>query len=236
MSYILDALKKSERERSGVRAGEAAADGGDTRARNPWPLVVTLVLVSNALLGLGWWAWQRATDAPHAADTSPPAAPATVNTDPMPPAPPVVAAQSTPQAKTPVGDLAAEARAATPTPSPRTVVPKRTYIPGTAAATISPPAPAPEDTGVQPTAAHPPAAAAIPWLRELPASFRSAVAPLNVNIHVYAGSSADSVLYINDHQYRAGESLPNGVRLDAVVADGAVLSYQGQQFKLPRPN
>lgn len=234
MSYILDALKKSERERSGARAGEGAGDAANTPARMPWPLILILVLASNALLGLGWWLWSRtettapATDAATVdapAGTHAPATPAT----PIPMTPPTSAI-----AKAPVGDLAAEAKR---TPSARDDASAgfRASAPAAPSPRARPAMPSLEDRGAQPVVARP-AVASVPWLRELPASFRSAVAPLSVNIHVYAGSSEDSVLYINDRQYRAGESLPNGVRVDAVVADGAVLSYQGQQFKLPRPN
>ena len=240
MSYILDALKKSERERSGVRAGDALGDESAANARSPWPLAIALVLTSNALLGLGWWAWQRsADDRPldtHSQSTGAAASSAersSAQTAPLAPVmPPVESAPSAPAAKTPVGDLAAEARR-TPAPAPRL---RTNAEPTQAFSAPAAPAPAaPIDAGVHPVTARP-AATSVPWLRELPAAFRTAIAPLNVNIHVYAGSSEDSVLYINDRQYRVGETLPNGVRLDAVVADGAVLSYQGQQFKLPRPN
>ena len=234
MSYILDALKKSERERGGPRAGEPADDGGAINVRSPWPLALALVVASNALLGLGWWAWQRAADKgddqrsahTEASATSAPAdMPSAIPPAPSTPAPLAAPALPAPATKAAVGDLAAEAR--------RPPTPARTQAPARArpAATLSPP----DDAGTQPVAAHP-AAASVPWLRELPSAFRTAVAPLKVNIHVFAGTSEDSVLYINDRQYRAGETLPNGVRLDAVVADGAVLSYQGRQFKLPRPN
>ena len=240
MSYILDALKKSERERSGVRAGDALGDESAANARSPWPLAIALVLTSNALLGLGWWAWQRSADDRQDADSPSTGAaanatdPRSVPTIPLAPiTPPVESAPSAPAGKTPVGDLAAEARR-TPAPAP---VPRlrANAKPMEVFAAPAAPAPVPTDAGVHPVIARP-TATSVPWLRELPAAFRTAVAPLNVNIHVYAGTSEDSVLYINDRQYRAGETLPNGVRLDAVVADGAVLSYQGQQFKLPRPN
>ena len=230
MSYILDALKKSERERGGARTGEPADDSGATNVRSPWPLALALVLASNALLGLGWWAWQRAADKGDDQRSAPTTAPASVPAD-MPPA--ISPAASTavplaaPAAKAAVGDLAAEAR--------RPPAPARTQAPTPARAKPALTLPPPEDAGTQAVAARP-AVASVPWLRELPSAFRAAVAPLKVNIHVFAGTSEDSVLYINDRQYRAGETLPNGVRLDAVVADGAVLSYQGRQFKLPRPN
>lgn len=235
MSYILDALKKSERERSGVRAGDTAGDGTETHARSPWPLAVALVIASNALLAFGWWAWQRGAEPPTTnAPATPferPTAPPTSIAPAIEPAPTEVPTIAT--GKTAVGDLAAETLRA-PAPTPRVRAEARPLH--VSPTVLSPTPTSPIDDGAQPVVAHPAAAASVPWLRELPASFRTAVAPLNVNIHVFAGSSEDSVLYINDRQYRTGETLPNGVRLDAVVADGAVLSYQGQQFKLPRPN
>lgn len=242
MSFILDALKKSERERSGVRAGEAVGDGEKANARSPWPLTIALVVASNALLAIGWWAWQRAVDKGDAKSSAQMEAPVMKVPTSAPPttpiasssATPVAASTALPLAKTSVGDLAAEARRASSDRRARNESARAPAMPP-ARAKSEPVLPALDDAAAQPVVARP-TAASVPWLRELPSSFRAAVAPLNVSIHVFAGTDEASILYINDRQYRAGETLPNGVRLDAVVADGAVLSYQGQQFKLPRPN
>ena len=39
---------------------------------------------------------------------------------------------------------------------------------------------------------------------------------------------------INMHKLREGDSLPEGVRLESVTPEGAVLSYNGSRFLLPR--
>lgn len=235
MSYILDALKKSERERSGTRAVDLPDDNTNDARRNPWPLVVGLVLLSNAALGIGWWTWQHFVRSENSVATTPLGEPSATTGSPAPvpvplspsatPAQPVA-----PAAKISAGDLSAEAqRRAPPLAAPAPLTAKVKLAAPTPISTL------PEFASTRPVATQP-AAESAPWLRELPDGFRQSVAPLNVNIHVYAGTDADSVLYINDRQYRAGEQLPNGVRLEAVVADGAILSYQGQRFKLPRPN
>ncbi|NIO40329.1 MAG: GspB domain-containing protein, partial [Burkholderiales bacterium] len=40
----------------------------------------------------------------------------------------------------------------------------------------------------------------------------------------------------NDRQYRRGERIQGRVRLEAIMAEGVVLSHDGIRFKLPRPN
>lgn len=78
--------------------------------------------------------------------------------------------------------------------------------------------------------------AQVPWLRQLPEAFRRSLPPLAINIHVYSPVAADCVLYINNRQYRPGDSIAPGLRLEKIVEDGAVLRYAGRDFKLPRPN
>jgi Type II secretion system protein B len=39
---------------------------------------------------------------------------------------------------------------------------------------------------------------------------------------------------INMHKVREGDTLPEGVRVDSITPEGAVLSYKGSSFLLPR--
>jgi len=57
-----------------------------------------------------------------------------------------------------------------------------------------------------------------------------------VTIHIYAPNPADRILYINNRPYRPGERVAEGVVVEEIVQDGAVLSYRGRRFKLPRPS
>lgn len=75
-----------------------------------------------------------------------------------------------------------------------------------------------------------------PWLSSLPESFRSSLPPLDVNIHVYSPEQSQRILYINNRQARQGERIQAGVMVEEIVQDGVVLRFRGQRFKLPRPS
>lgn len=55
---------------------------------------------------------------------------------------------------------------------------------------------------------------------------------LKLDLHVYAENSADRFVFINMRKLREGESLPDGVRVDAVTPRGVDLSYRGTRFTL----
>lgn len=84
--------------------------------------------------------------------------------------------------------------------------------------------------------ASPAATGEAPWLSSLPDSFRRALPPLTVNIHVYAADAAQRILYINNQPCQRGQEIGSGVMVEDIVPDGVVLRYQGQRFKLPRPS
>lgn len=75
-----------------------------------------------------------------------------------------------------------------------------------------------------------------PWLSSLPESFRSGLPPLDVNIHVYSPEASQRILYINNRPVRQGERIQAGVMVEEIVQDGVVLRFRGQRFKLPRPS
>jgi general secretion pathway protein B len=55
---------------------------------------------------------------------------------------------------------------------------------------------------------------------------------LKLDLHVYAENPAERFVFINMRKLREGESLPEGVRVDAVTPQGADLSYRGTRFTL----
>src|SRR5581483_8342451 len=68
------------------------------------------------------------------------------------------------------------------------------------------------------------------------ARFSARAPELVVNIHIYAPREADRILYINNRQYHAGDRVRDDIVVEDIVQDGAVLSFRGQRFKLPRPS
>ena len=57
---------------------------------------------------------------------------------------------------------------------------------------------------------------------------------LRLDLHVYDVDPAKRFVFINMRKLREGETLPEGVQLEAVTPTGARLSYRGQQFTLDR--
>ena len=55
---------------------------------------------------------------------------------------------------------------------------------------------------------------------------------LRLDLHVYAVNPAERFVFINMRKLREGESLPEGVRVDEITSNGVELSYRGKQFAL----
>jgi len=76
----------------------------------------------------------------------------------------------------------------------------------------------------------------VPWLSSLPQAFRSSLPPLAVNIHVYSPEQSQRILYINNRPVQQGARIEGGVVVEEIAQDGVVLQFRGQRFKLPRPS
>lgn len=230
MSYILDALRKSERQR---QVGEVPrvhtvqeSYSAEPARRNPWILVAVLAILAN--IGVGGWLWwqhQQSTDG---------VAPDTSNT-------PVSAQQPS---------AASSAPAAAPNPSPAlspppatqpVLAPRRASPPAT---TSLPAAAAPEldeivvfESLEQPSAPPAPAADRYPDLvdiSQLSGPLHLAMLALELNVHVYDPSPSQRFVLINMKRYAEGHALPQGPVIEEITPDGVVLAYQGQRFLLPR--
>jgi general secretion pathway protein B len=55
---------------------------------------------------------------------------------------------------------------------------------------------------------------------------------LRLDLHVYAAKPADRFVFINMRKLREGESLPEGVRVESITPRGAELSFRGRRFAL----
>jgi general secretion pathway protein B len=243
MSFILDALKKSESDRQ--RQSGPALFEVKVAPRRPglpaWALAIAVLFVVN--LGIVLWILLR-------------------KPAPSPPAARLLAALPTAAAGTP-------AVAAVPAPSERVgaTVPAATTAATSAATTAATPAapatapaagapeaatpapPAAADQGV-PGGANPddyaPASDAVGGSGHVTRGTASGVPlytqaaaatqlpQLRLDLHAYAVRPEDRWVIINMHKLHEGDSLPEGVRVESITPEGAVLSYQGSRFLLPR--
>jgi general secretion pathway protein B len=229
MSSILDALKKSERQRS---------LGRDLIFRNASPdapvrltgfamavlaVLIILVVALGALLLISL--------------REPEPAPVTTTSMPAEPSPSADRGTSPAQviSKSTV-DSASATHAETLQPLDNQVHPSaHAVVLPTKPVTARPPTPIVSSQ----VAASPPLPTGtdeVPWLSSLPEAFRRSLPPLSVNIHVYSPDESQRILYINNRQARQGERIEGGVVVEEIVEDGVVLRYRGQRFKLPRPS
>lgn len=75
----------------------------------------------------------------------------------------------------------------------------------------------------------------LPYLEELPFEFRSTVPKLDINVFVYSQNPAESFVMIDMKKYTAGQFVQDHLKLYAIKADSLVLSYHGKKFQLKRP-
>lgn len=246
MSYILDALRKSEQERlaggvPGLHSPQAAPP--ETAAsRYDWKVLAVILVVLNAG-AIGWWlAARRGVPATPASSPSaiPPQRAAM-------PAQPQVPARSAPMAS-PAGSEGAvpppAAPAAAEPPAPASA-PQPSMAPPSAARAAIPPAPRPAPQ-IAPSAvvAHPPPAAppvpeeapapappkGIVAFADLPASVRKALPPLQIGGYA-EGSGSDAMLLVNDRLVSEGDEIGGGVRVLKISPDGAVFGFRGYRFR-----
>jgi general secretion pathway protein B len=54
--------------------------------------------------------------------------------------------------------------------------------------------------------------------------------PFSMTVHVYDPNPSRRFIYINGRKLTESQQTPDGIRLERVVDDGAVLSWQGEEF------
>lgn len=232
MSFILDALRKSEHERQRSAApGLSHVPLATPRRELPrWALVVMGVLAAAVLvLGGAWWQSQRSLSAPVASSStamtapvasSPPtvAAPAPVVAPiatPPPPAPtPTIVVVPTPPAQQPAVVVASATSA--PDSESTAALDERTQSLASAAIVVKRPAP----TGPTLSSAASLQAQGIN------------VPPLKLELHAYSDKPAERFVFINGRKYKEGERLTEGPEVVTIEPNGVVLSEQGQRFQL----
>ncbi|MGD2167856.1 MAG: general secretion pathway protein GspB [Gammaproteobacteria bacterium] len=236
MSFILDALRKSEHE----RRTEAAPDimhaplAVAHRHLPVWAIVLIGVLAA-ALLGVTIYSFTeraRETALPGRASLQAPGYPLEPTTQP-------------PGAAEPVRSDAAS-RIAAEVPEPDTNTPQAPIPPGERESTASTAAtasvaaltaPGSSATGTTAPSPPPPAPAQALDPGRLP-SYAAAVAegiginPLQLQLHVHSSVAANRFVVINGSRRREGDRLAEGPLVESIVAEGVVLSYQGRRFLL----
>ena len=224
MSFILDALKKSELERQ-RQAIPGLVESGIARPRSrlpTWAIAVCVLLGVNLLVLLfvltrGWLA---------APQSQPPAARIKASADSptsnaadghfSPLDPPVYA----PEIPVTAGNSATEQTPITREPS------------GAASTATRPvhrrdPVLTNEDFKAQDEEV-------LPSINEINLTGAQALPELHLDVHVFATKSAERFVFINMRKYHEGGTLEEGPTVERIRRDGVVLNYNGLRFLLPR--
>jgi general secretion pathway protein B len=71
-----------------------------------------------------------------------------------------------------------------------------------------------------------------PGLQELTPADQEGMPKMSLQFLVYSDVPSERLVFINNQKYVEGQSIEGKVVVEGIVADGAILSYQGKRFKL----
>lgn len=218
MSFILDALKKSENERQQQSGGEFSSvptSPSDARpARWLWLLAALLAINVAVLLGILMRPDVRSTTAPGTEEVQLPAMPAAQEPG-----------GAAPTAAASFADQVERARQQQPVQNASETMTE----PGAEPAAEATPA-----TSVPPTSAAASGGERIPTIEELRLSGSLQLPELHIDIHVFSENPAERFVFINMAKHREQSRLEEGPVVREITADGVILQYQGRSFLLSR--
>jgi len=230
MSYILEALKKSQAERQlgelpSIHAPQVQLHDGAASAsarRTPVWLALGGAAVAVAAALLLWQPWQADAAAPAAAAVVP-AVLAQAGPAPLPVAAPPAAVAVAPA---PVAAAVPPAATAAPVHHARPVAEPKQETPGQA---VLPPAAAPAPA-VPPT---PAAEESVPGMRDLPEPIQRQIPAIAIGGYIYSKNPADRLLLIDKVLRHEGEELAPGLVLEKLQPKAAIFSFKGYRYRVP---
>jgi general secretion pathway protein B len=75
----------------------------------------------------------------------------------------------------------------------------------------------------------------IPFLFELPPEFRHTVPELKINVFVYSEQPAERFVIIDMQKYTVGEHIKESIKLKEIRSDSLVLEFNDHTFRIKRP-
>jgi general secretion pathway protein B len=216
MSFILDALKKSEIERQRQTLPGLAETPVSRRRRLPvWALALGVLFLINIAVLSGVLLRNNSPSTPPV------------------PATPKRTAQATPDKALPAVTEHFSPLAAAPVYAPEIPVPNPASHPAAphelarAVAHRTDPVLTNNDAATETDEV-------LPTINQVTLTGAEALPELHLDVHVYATRSADRFVYINMRKYREGNALQEGPVVERIRRDGVVLNFQGLRFILPR--
>ena len=247
MSFILDALKKSENERQRT-IGPSLADAPLRVApteRPWWAMAVAALLLVN-LAVLAFVLLRKDDERPTQAappQTASPVASAPAETPASRPAPPTPRVAPNPAVRSLAEEAGVEPEYYDMPVDGEYIDPAHPDLASAANVPAGPPAVRPiEPPAVAPLenrqAYQQPRAAAtsaevLPTASSLVASGTS-LPEMRLDIHVYSNTPADRFVFINMRKYTEGQATNEGPTVERITPEGAILNQGGLRFLLPR--
>ncbi|MBI4291001.1 MAG: general secretion pathway protein GspB [Betaproteobacteria bacterium] len=243
MSYILDALRKSDQQRKRGAAPRLQTVQATAQIRKQPPLVLYglfAAILLGAGIAIGWWRpWQperpasiSATISEKPLESSPsqaaaPALPAvaqeaaTKSTQEMP----VQESKPASQPLSAPAATAAERRAPAPAtvetrnrpPEVMTAMPKQ----GARSVPEKPAGPSPAQSAQNEK---------LLLITDLPPAIRQELPTMSIAVHAYSSNPKDRLVSINNRMLREGDSVQPGLGLEQITPDGMIFSYKGYRF------
>jgi general secretion pathway protein B len=238
MSYILDALRKSDQQRQrGAPPTLLAVQATAVAPKQPALLAYGLlaaVLVGAGIV-IGWLRpWQPEQAAPGRAESV--AAKPLESTPRQPaPAPSEMAPQPKPEPK-----LQSATRPAQAAPAPSEMAPQpkpeltarakpETDGPPREADAAAPRGTAPPERPVD-TAADAAGVQTVISMAELPLSVRQELPAMTISVHAYSANPGSRLVGIDNRILREGEYVIPGLKLEQITPDGMIFGYKGYRF------
>ena len=234
MSYLLEALRKSEQERQqqvpslNTATHEWDDEEPSVSTRSPWLMIIAVLLtfICAMLAALVWNADERIVRPQNIASTE------------------VIPSAVLPKNDTSLAVKSSDATSAAPSASGARLIavrekPSLSVRQGQAAiANADNATPITQSTArnqaeiISPTQKAV-VKAPVKRIYDMDDVLRSQLPPMNMNSHIYSTDAKASFVMINNAIINVGQELAPGVRLETITPDGAVLSFQGEKFLFP---
>ncbi len=247
MSYILEALRKSDQQRNrGVTP--TLFSGQEAMAVRRRPAVILYGVLAVALIGAGiaigvlrpWQTPQaemaaRAPIVVRAPVAAPLPAPALATVTPpksqdtIASAPTAPVAESAPAMKAEPKPIARpKRRAERPMRKAETSVADKSKAEAMPQSRAQLPAAEPEN--IEPPATEFANSQPVSTMAELPASIRDELPKIKITVHAYSGKPASRLVGYENRILREGDFLVPGLKVEEITQDGMILSYKGYRF------
>lgn len=246
MSFILDALRKSDQQRQ--RSGAPTLMTAQIPLAQPkpflwwWYAILAAVLMGAGIL-IGWMHQLPSEPSESPASALPAGGGKPLEASPQKftpaPLPALPASPGKPEQQLPVESKVATQVAPAPAvasspsnkpdkpvmaePPPAAINPKAAFVPAQEQHSANHPG----DAAREPAAREP----AVVALTDLPPALQQEIPKLAILAHSYSSKPRDRFVFINDRMWREAEYPWPGLKLEQITADGMVFSYKGYRFR-----